>query len=681
MSISSRSDSSSSSSSLDLEELLNIGARCGELRKEKDLLKASHSQSYGLIKRLELHVKRLNEARSEDKRQIRELETELRSCCDEIESLQDKLTSRNEEIDSLGKHVHSLDVKLSNMGTLQDEFVLLTEELNQSKLEVLSLKEEVERKELELMNSTLCIDRLEETISSSVLESQCEIESLRLEMLRLEQSSLECKRSEEDAHVIIETLEQENNELRYMLDASQTQASLFVEKVEEHFRVLLENVKCVQGNLTSDFGQLGIEPSKSDVSLCGEVLGPLLLKMLSLGTFKQKSVEAERMSRQIQEYELLVKRLREELKEEKLKAKEESEDLAQEMAELRYQLTELLDEERKHRACIEQISLHRIVELEKQLQIERRKAMLNFKKSPLQKLSKHSSVDPPITRGKFSNPFDSDDESDNKPTLAPAKRTTSEPSLISQGSNTNPFDDYDAPSGEGKQSATSYGYAQRNKYKNDFRDSGGLENQSVQELESYAVYKSEETTKTVNSCLRIAEDIREDATRTLVTLHQQGEQITRTHQAAADIDHDLSRGEKLLGSLGGMFSKTWKPTKTRPITGPVITRDDPVSRKINHLEQREKLGLSSASNGRPKTRTPPPEATNAIQKVEFENAKQDDTLSDLSDLLGELKDMAIDMGSEINRQNKTLDPFNDDVDELGYRVQNANRRGNRLLRK
>ena len=30
------------------------------------------------------------------------------------------------------------------------------------------------------------------------------------------------------------------------------------------------------------------------------------------------------------------------------------------------------------------------------------------------------------------------------------------------------------------------------------------------------------------------------------------------------------QGEKLLGSLGGIFSRTWKPKKTRAITGPVI---------------------------------------------------------------------------------------------------------------
>lgn len=81
----------------------------------------------------------------------------------------------------------------------------------------------------------------------------------------------------------------------------------------------------------------------------------------------------------------------------------------------------------------------------------------------------------------------------------------------------------------------------KDRYKNNFRDSGGLENQSVQELESYALYKAEETTLKVNGCLKIAEEIREDASRTLVTLHQQGEQITRTHLDAANIEHDLSR--------------------------------------------------------------------------------------------------------------------------------------------
>ncbi|GFZ17043.1 soluble N-ethylmaleimide-sensitive factor adaptor protein 33 [Actinidia rufa] len=307
--------------------------------------------------------------------------------------------------------------------------------------------------------------------------------------------------------------------------------------------------------------------------------------------------------------------------------------------------------------------------------------MFSRKKSPLNKNAKQNSVDPGYPGYSNPNPFDSDDEpGSKKPPPNPARRTSSEPTLITPTLSTNPFD-----SDEGKRtSSSSYSLisSARSRYKNDFRDSGGVENQSVQELEDYAAYKAEETTKTVKSCLKIAENMREDATNTLVNLHQQGEQITRTHMAAADIDHDLSRGEKLLGSLGGLFSRTWKPTKTHSIRGPSTTRDDPAQKQGNHMEQREKLGLTPpAPKGRSNMRTPPPEPTNALQKVEAEMEKQDDGLSDLSNILEELKYMAVDMGSEIDRQNKALDPFMNDVDELNSRVKGANQRGRRLLGK
>ncbi|KAG6707729.1 hypothetical protein I3842_06G046300 [Carya illinoinensis] len=62
-----------------------------------------------------------------------------------------------------------------------------------------------------------------------------------------------------------------------------------------------------------------------------------------------------------------------------------------------------------------------------------------------------------------------------------------------------------------------------------------------QELENYAMYKVEENTEAVNNCLKISEDNREDARRTLEKLHHQGEQITRTHMMNADIEKDLSQ--------------------------------------------------------------------------------------------------------------------------------------------
>lgn len=100
---------------------------------------------------------------------------------------------------------------------------------------------------------------------------------------------------------------------------------------------------------------------------------------------------------------------------------------------------------------------------------------------------------------------------------------------------------------------------------------------------------------------------------------------------------------------------------------------------------------------------------------QVEKAKQDDSLSDLSNLLGELKGMAIDMGTEIDRSvfvclftrqlvekrmrktmsnftnglpvlfgcrhNKAIENTYDDMDELTARVRGANARGRRLLGK
>lgn len=131
-------------------------------------------------------------------------------------------------------------------------------------------------------------------------------------------------------------------------------------------------------------------------------------------------------------------------------------------------------------------------------------------------------------------------ESESDPKLS--KRAASDPSLDVP----NNLDDTTATKQRGTSISSSpynskSAAANKDKYKDDFQGSGGFENQSVQELENYAAYKSEETTKTVGNCLKIAEDIREDATRTLDMLHEQGDQINRTHNMVADTDKDLAK--------------------------------------------------------------------------------------------------------------------------------------------
>ncbi|CAO2038502.1 unnamed protein product [Urochloa humidicola] len=279
------------------------------------------------------------------------------------------------------------------------------------------------------------------------------------------------------------------------------------------------------------------------------------------------------------------------------------------------------------------------------------------------------------SKKKATNPFDSDSDDGDKQQQQRPARASSVPPPTEQGDSL-----FDAGAGGQERGGlfSSSAVPRNNHYRNDFRDAGGLESQSVQELEGYAAYKAEETTRRAQGCVRIAEEMRDTASKTLVTVHQQGQQIHRTHMMAVDIDQDLSRSEKLLGDLGGLFSKKWKPKKNGAIRGPMLTRDDSFIRKGSHLEQRQILGLADhppRSNAR-EFRSEP---TSALEKVEMEKAKQDDALSDLSDILTELKGMAVDMGSEIERQTKAMGDAEKDYDELNFRVKGANTRARRLL--
>jgi len=263
-------------------------------------------------------------------------------------------------------------------------------------------------------------------------------------------------------------------------------------------------------------------------------------------------------------------------------------------------------------------------------------------------------------------------ETETEKKEVPARRTSSEP-VLSIPDKKGAFDDDDDDDFFGKTKTSTL----RNKHKS----KAELDGMSTQELEHYAVDQAEETTDSVNNCLKIAEGIREDAGKTLDTLHAQGEQIHRTHEKAAEMEKDLSKGEKILGNLGGMFSMTWKPKKGKEITGPEAI-DDGKAHKKSSKEEREKLGLDhKAKKAHKAHKHAHGEPKDTMQKVELEKEKQDEALDDLSSVLGDLKGMASEMGSELDRQNKALDDFSEDVDELNNRVKGANRRARKLVEK
>ncbi|KAK8957187.1 hypothetical protein KSP39_PZI000541 [Platanthera zijinensis] len=241
------------------------------------------------------------------------------------------------------------------------------------------------------------IEELEAAISYAALESQCEIESLKLDMIAMEERCFqaeslsqqmavdkakmqevleECKMQLHEAHDTISFLEMENNELKLVLKGSERRFKDLHYEVEEHLSNWLKDISGTGASMhvesNKNFSPVlnGNHSSLNGYCTCEEVLCPLVSKLILLETWDENvKNELQEMANQVQESELLVKKLKEELREEKLKAKEEAEDLTQAMAELRYEITGMLEEECKHRASIEQASLRRIQDLEEQVDI------------------------------------------------------------------------------------------------------------------------------------------------------------------------------------------------------------------------------------------------------------------------------------------------------------------------
>ena len=153
----------------------------------------------------------------------------------------------------LKEHACDLDLKFKEMEDLREEVFRLREELKISNSKQFSLIRELETKEAELELSALSVEKLDESFSSMGLESQFEVETMKLDMMALEQALFETKKIQDetleennrmsrlidelqgalqDAQRTIIYLNEENKEIKEKLDVANMKTRLFSQKVE-----------------------------------------------------------------------------------------------------------------------------------------------------------------------------------------------------------------------------------------------------------------------------------------------------------------------------------------------------------------------------------------------------------------------------------------------------------------
>ncbi|KAK3753328.1 hypothetical protein QZH41_015279 [Actinostola sp. cb2023] len=130
--------------------------------------------------------------------------------------------------------------------------------------------------------------------------------------------------------------------------------------------------------------------------------------------------------------------------------------------------------------------------------------------------------------------------------------------------------------------------------------------------------------------LQMSEETQDVGIKTLVTLDEQGEQLDRVEEGLDQINVDMKEAEKNLTGMEKCCGLCVCPGKR-------ITNDD-------------------------------------------REDEMDENLGQVSNIIGNLKSMAVDMGNEIDTQNRQLERINAKAESNDARINVANKRARDILR-
>ncbi|KAM6180967.1 synaptosomal-associated protein 23 isoform 2-T2 [Erethizon dorsatum] len=191
------------------------------------------------------------------------------------------------------------------------------------------------------------------------------------------------------------------------------------------------------------------------------------------------------------------------------------------------------------------------------------------------------------------------------------------------------------------------------------------------------------TDESLESTRKILDLVIEDAgIKTITMLDEQGEQLNRIEEGMDQINKDMRETEKTLTELnkccglcvcpcnrtknfesGKAYKSTWGEGGSNSPSN-VVSKQP--ARVTNGQPQQPATGEAS---GRYIKRI-----TNDAREEEMEK-----NLTQVGNILGNLKNMALDMGNEIETQNRQIDELTKKVDSSKDRIDLANTRAKKLI--
>jgi len=180
---------------------------------------------------------------------------------------------------------------------------------------------------------------------------------------------------------------------------------------------------------------------------------------------------------------------------------------------------------------------------------------------------------------------------------------------------------------------------------------------------------TDESLESTRRMVQMVEESQDAGTKTIEMLETQGEHLNRIEKGLDDINADMKQAEKHITQMEKWCGLCLMPWNRR--------------KKIKDVDDSK---WETSKDGTVVSRQPPTETnTNSgpyIQRITNDGREDEmeDNMQQVGSVLGNLKNMAQDMGQEIDRQNRQLDKIGAKATNADAKVGVANKRTGNLLK-
>lgn len=198
--------------------------------------------------------------------------------------------------------------------------------------------------------------------------------------------------------------------------------------------------------------------------------------------------------------------------------------------------------------------------------------------------------------------------------------------------------------------------------------------------------RTDESLDSTRRMVGMMEESQEAGAKTMEALYKQGEQLENVEVGLDRMGDDMAEAEKQMREIEkccglcvcpwnkrqkfermGEYDKAWtKRNDDGRLDGPSAA-----------------MTAGGAPDGRPNTQQPSSSQPHYVNRItnDAREEEMDDNLHMVNGMLGNLKSMAVDMGQELQTQNKQLDRLNTKAEANDTRLEMANKRANMILEK